>query len=38
MGDLIDRNMPRVHAIAKTLAEAAESLEGEELAAILRME
>ena len=38
VSDLIHRNMLRVHAIAETLAEAAESLEGEELAAILRME
>jgi hypothetical protein len=38
VSDLIDRNMLRVHAIAETLAEAAESLEREELAAILRME
>jgi hypothetical protein len=36
--DLIHRNMLRVHAIAETLAEAAKSLEGEELAAILRTE
>ena len=38
MSELIERRLPRVHAIAKTLAESASSLEGAELAAILQME